>query len=49
MNSSNTLPKPQQYSFYVKYLHNNCRHLKGLEIAELKEEEEDMPMAIDKH
>jgi hypothetical protein len=53
MISSNTLPTPQLYSFYVKHLHNNCRYLKELEIAELKEEEEeeeeDMPTAIDKH
>jgi hypothetical protein len=43
------MPTPQLYLFYVKYLHNNCRYLKGLEIAELKEEEEkDMPKAIDK-
>jgi hypothetical protein len=47
MNSSNTLPTPQLHLLYVKYLHNNCRYLKGLKITELKEEE-DMPMAIDK-
>jgi hypothetical protein len=42
MISSNTFPKPQQYSFWVKHLQNNCRYLRGLETAELKEEDMSM-------